>query len=132
MTYDLQIGLQMVWRRAVLSPRRIWWQAASQACSELSVPTVSRRSCTVLLTTFRSTPSAAQGEEVLQEILHSVLQNIHVHAKRCTKRSATRDPAQCSSKHSRPRQALHKEKKCYKRSCAVFFKTFTSTPQRVN
>ena len=93
MTYDLQIGLQMVWRRAVLSPRRIWWQAASQACSELSVPTVSRRSCTVLLTTFRSTPSAAQGEEVLQEILRSVLQNIHIHAtksklKQCRQVSA--------------------------------------------
>ena len=64
----------------------------------------------------------------VQEILHRAPHNVQVHAKRCTRRrSATRDPAQCSSKHSCPRQALHKEK-CYKRSCTVFFKTFTSTP----
>ena len=130
MTYDLQTGMQSVWRRAVSSNTMSLWHPASQACSELSVPTVSRRSCAVFLTAFRSTPKAAQREEVLQEILHSVLQNIYVHAKGCAKRrSVTRDPAQCSSKHSRPCQRLRKKKKCYKRSCTVFFATFRSMPK---
>ena len=56
MTYDLQIGVQRVWRRAVSSPRIRVWHFPSQSCSEASDPTASNRSCTVFFKTFKFRP----------------------------------------------------------------------------
>ena len=56
MTYDLQIGVQRVWRRAVSSPRIMVWHFPSQICSVASVPTTSTRSCTVFFKTSKFRP----------------------------------------------------------------------------
>ena len=69
MTYDLQIGVQRVWRRAVSSPRIRVWHFPSQSCSEASDPTASNRSCTVFFKTFKfRPPSTVQRQKVVLRV----------------------------------------------------------------
>ena len=69
MTYDLQIGVQRVWRRAVSSPRIMVWHFPSQICSVASVPTTSTRSCTVFFkaSKFRP-PNTVQRQNVVLKV----------------------------------------------------------------